>query len=151
MLVTDLLSADKVQVDWRASSKKRLLEMLSDLLADGGDNPPARAVFESLCARERLGSTGLGQGVAIPHGRVEDAEGVRAAFVRLQKPVGFDAADQEPVDLVFALAVPANYTDEHLKLLAQIAELFSDEALCRKLRDAATHTELHRLLATAQS
>lgn len=150
MLVSDLLSPERVLPSVRATSKKRLLEMISQALVQHDASLNPREVFESLCARERLGSTGLGHGVAIPHGRVNSSSVPQAIFVRLSKPLAFDAVDGEPVDLLFALAVPENCTSEHLQLLAQIADRFSDPALLARLRDAADANELVQLLSDAK-
>lgn len=147
MLVDDLISTDSVLPQVRTSSKKRLLEVISRALAKEDDGLNAREVFESLSARERLGSTGLGKGVAIPHGRVSGSNRVQAVFIRLAKPLAFDAVDGEPVDLLFALAVPEHCTTDHLKLLAEIAEKFSDDDLLRRLREASDATELVQLLS----
>ena len=147
MLVSDLLSPERVLSDVRATSKKKLLETISEALVQHDASLNPREVFESLCARERLGSTGLGHGVAIPHGRVSSSAEPQAVFVRLSKPLAFDAADGKPVDLLFALAVPENCTSDHLNLLAQIAERFSDMDLLQRLRDAGGATELVQLLS----
>jgi PTS system nitrogen regulatory IIA component len=129
MLISDLLSPEKIHCDIHSSSKKRLLELISEDLARNSDELSQREIFESLCARERLGSTGLGHGVAIPHGRVKSTSNVEASFIRLSKPLPFDSIDGEPVDLLFALAVPETCGEDHLKLLSQVAELFSDPEL----------------------
>ncbi len=150
MLVSDLLSPERVFPDVRTSSKKRLLELISNALVKNDESLNSREVFESLCARERLGSTGLGQGVAIPHGRVRSSSAVQAVFVRLSKPLAFDAVDGQPVDLLFALAVPENCTSDHLRLLSQIAERFSDAELLERLRDAEDAAELVQLLSSTQ-
>ena len=150
MLVDDLISPDSVLPMVRTSSKKRLLELISRALADSGDQMNSREIFESLCARERLGSTGLGHGVAIPHGRITGNSGVRAVFVRLAKPLAYDSVDGEPVDLLFALAVPENCTNDHLKLLSEIAEKFSDEDFLDQLRKAENANELAHLLSRTQ-
>lgn len=147
MLVDDLISPETVLPRVRTSSKKRLLEVISEALAREDDSLNQREVFESLCARERLGSTGLGKGVAIPHGRVSGSSRVQAVFIRLAKPLAFDAVDGEPVDLLFALAVPEHCTTDHLKLLAEIAEKFSDEDLLRQLRAASDANEMVQLLS----
>jgi len=147
MLVSDLLSPERVLPDLRASSKKKLLEMISNAMVQHDPALNSREIFESLCARERLGSTGLGQGVAIPHGRVQSSSVPQALFIRLSKPLPFDAVDSQPVDLLFALAVPENCTSEHLKLLAQIAERFSDPELLARLRSARDAAELVQLLS----
>jgi len=99
---------------------------------------------------ERLGSTGLGKGVAIQHGRVKCSQHIQVSFIRLKKPVPFDANDGEPVDLLFALAVPENCSEDHLKLLSQVAELFSDQELLKKLREAESSGKLLQLLSTHQ-
>jgi PTS system nitrogen regulatory IIA component len=129
-------------------SKKAVLEMLANLLAQGDENQTSMEVFNSLIARERLGSTGLGHGMAIPHGRVECGERIRGAFVCTQEAIDFDAVDNKPVDLFFALLAPNNATDEHLKLLAQLAEMFSNEEFVRRLRGCGTAEESYRLLTT---
>ena len=147
MLVSDLLSPERVLPSVRATSKKRLLEMISQALVQHDASLNPREIFESLCARERLGSTGLGHGVAIPHGRVNSSSVPQAIFVRLSKPLAFDAVDGEPVDLLFALAVPEDCGQEHLKLLAHIAELFSDPELLEELRAAESSGRLLQLLS----
>lgn len=147
MHVDDLLSPDTVLPHVRTSSKKRLLEVISKALAEEDDDLDSREVFESLCAREKLGSTGLGNGVAIPHGRVTGSSRVRAAFVRLSKPLAYDSVDGKPVDLLFALAVPEQCTSDHLKLLSEIAEKFSDQGLLDQLRKTEDANELVRLLS----
>ncbi len=149
MLISDLLSPEKIHYDVHSSSKKRLLELISEELARNSDQFTQREIFESLCARERLGSTGLGKGVAIPHGRIQGSDNVEVSFFRLKKPLPFDAIDGEPVDLLFALAVPEACGEDHLKLLAQVAELFSDAALLVELRAAESSLALWKLLSSA--
>lgn len=149
MLISDLLTLEKVHCDVHSSSKKRLLELISEDLARNSGEFGQREIFESLCARERLGSTGLGKGVAIPHGRVKDAESVEVSFIRLKKPVPFDAVDSKPVDLLFALAVPEHCGEDHLKLLGQVAELFSDPDLLAELRTAESSGAILKLLSSA--
>ena len=150
MLISDLLSPERIRCDVQSSSKKRLLELISEELARNTDEFSKREIFESLIARERLGSTGLGKGVAIPHGRVKGTQHVQAAFVRLKKPLPFDAMDGEPVDLLFCLAVPEDCGEDHLKLLAQVAELFGDAELLQQLREAPTPAEPLQLLTGAR-
>lgn len=151
MLISDLLSPERIRCDVRSSSKKRLLEVISQELAKNSNQLDEREIFESLCARERLGSTGLGGGVAIPHGRIKGSDVVHAAFIRLKKPLAFDAIDGEPVDLLFALAVPENCSEDHLKLLAQVAELFGNPELLEQLREATDETHLLKLLSSGQA
>lgn len=137
--------------DVHSSSKKRLLETISIELARNSDHLSQREIFESLCARERLGSTGLGNGVAIPHGRVKGSQDIEATFIRLKKPIPFDAIDDKPVDLLFAMTVPESCNEDHLKLLAQVAELFSDPDLLEELRQADSPSKLLQLLSSAQN
>lgn len=147
MLISDLLSPERIRCDVKSSSKKRLLEVISEELARNSDAFSKREIFESLCARERLGSTGLGKGVAIPHGRIKGSRHVEACFIRLKKPLSFDAADGQPVDLLFCLAVPEDCGEDHLKLLAQVAELFSDPELLQELREAESPSRVVSLLS----
>ncbi|MBT8049261.1 MAG: PTS transporter subunit EIIA [Xanthomonadales bacterium] len=149
MFISDLLTLEKVHCDVHSSSKKRLLELISEELARNSEQFSQREVFESLCARERLGSTGLGKGVAIPHGRVKGTDSVEVSFFRLKKPLPFDATDGEPVDLLFALAVPESCGEDHLRLLAQVAELFSDPEILVELRTAEDAAGLLKLLSSA--
>lgn len=135
MDITGLITRDRIVCDSEMASKKRVIELLSELLATGQSDLTARPIFDSLIGRERLGSTGLGHGVALPHGRFNQSQHAVGAFLKLKKGVDFDAADQKPVDLVFGLLVPDHYTDEHLKILAYLAEMFSDRAFCQQLRE----------------
>ncbi|MGB0515202.1 MAG: PTS sugar transporter subunit IIA [Wenzhouxiangellaceae bacterium] len=145
MQLADLLSSERVALDQTLASKKSVLERAAELLSQGDDAAGVRDIFEALCQRERLGSTGLGHGVAIPHCRV-DQPGATGAFVRLKRTIDFDGPDAENVDLFFALAVPARCSDYHLRLLAAIAELFSDPERRRQMRDAADFAELQAVL-----
>jgi PTS system nitrogen regulatory IIA component len=147
MHLLDLLAPARVLAGAKASSKKRLLEQLAQLLAEG-DADRERALFDSLCQRERLGSTGLGHGVAIPHGRTPTLEVATGAFVKLSEPVDFGASDGQPVDLIFALAVPEHFTQQHLVLLSQLAEMFADESFRERLRAAPDTESLYRLVSS---
>lgn len=139
----DLLPCERVRVGLASTDKHNLMTQLASLLAGQAD---ATAVLNALETRERLGSTGLGHGVAIPHGRSKDIEQATAAFVRLDPPLDFGAEDGQAVDLVAALIVPAHFTDEHLKLLAELAELFSDDAAVARLRATPDARALHEEL-----
>ncbi len=150
MLDSDLLSPGRVLASVRINSKKRLLELISATLAKKNRDLNRREIFESLCAREHLGSTALGNGVAIPHGRIKGLQGVEALFLQLVNPMPFDADDGEPVDLVFALAVPKKCTEDHSKLLSSIAERFGDPQLLEQLRNAADINALWHLLSSSQ-
>lgn len=149
MLDSDLLSPGRILAGVTINSKKRLLELISLTLAKKNKELSSREIFESLCAREHLGSTTLGNGVAIPHGRVSNTEGVEALFLQLVKPLPFDAEDGKPVDLVFALAVPEHCTEDHLNLLSNIADRFAEPALLDQLRDAKDANELWQLLSNS--
>jgi PTS system nitrogen regulatory IIA component len=131
-------------------NKGRLLELLGGLLASGQAALTARQITDSLSKRERLGSTGLGRGIALPHGRLGQGSRVTGAFIRLKQGVDFDAFDRQPVDLVFGLLVPEQFTDEHLKILAYLAEMFSDQAFCQQLRQADTDQALLERLSQWQ-
>jgi len=135
MQLSEILAPQRVLAGAHASSKKRALELISQLLAESTDTTQ-HEIFESLTARERLGSTALGYGVALPHGRMKKINATRGAFVQLVQGVDFDAADRGAVDLLFAIVVPEQCTEEHLQLVAQIAELFSNEAIRNQLRQA---------------
>lgn len=148
MKLTEILSADRVVSGAAANSKKKALEELSDLLGSGSESVSAADVFSSLTGREKLGSTGLGHGVAIPHGRINGISRSVGAFMRLKQPVDYEAHDGNPVDLVFGLLVPQEATDEHLQHLASVAEIFSDDAFCEKLRQTESSADLHKLLAS---
>jgi len=148
MLISDLLGSESIRLGVETSSKKRLLEIISEQLARDSGDLSACEIFESLSERERLCSTGLGKGVAIPHGRVKGNRCIQASFIRLKKPLPFDAADGKPVDLLFAMTVPENSTEDHLQLLARIAELFSDPELLKALREAESSSALLQLLSS---
>ena len=149
--VSDLLVPRCVIVSSDLSSRKRALEMLSELLAAAREPLSQRLVFDQLCARERLGSTGLGHGVALPHARVPGLGEACGAFVRASDGVDFDAPDGVRVDLIFGLVVPQEYTDEHIEILAMLARLLSAETLRESLRRAHGAAEIFALLAHEES
>ncbi len=135
MEISQLLSAERVVCNVAVSSKKRALEAASNLLAEVcGASMSDIEIFDGLIAREKLGSTGLGHGVAIPHGRFNDVTEAVAVFIKFEQGIDFDAIDGAPVDLVFALMVPQESTEEHLQLLASLAEMFSDATVRERLR-----------------
>lgn len=143
----DLLPAERVRTGLVVRDKVDLIEQLASLLAGNDDVAGMRDAFT---ARERLGSTGLGHGVAIPHGRSDAVHEARAAFVHLAEPVDFGASDGQPVDLVAALIVPAHFTDQHLRLLAELAELFSNAGITSALRAAPDDRTLRDELVMAR-
>jgi PTS system nitrogen regulatory IIA component len=138
MNITDLLMPDRASCRENVGSKKRLLEYSSELLASSSPELSQNEIFNALINREKLGSTGLGKGVAIPHGRIASLERPVCAFVRLASPVDFDATDGQPVDLIFTLLVPENSTEEHLQVLSTIAEIFSNAGISMALRQCET-------------
>lgn len=141
-----LLAPTNVVIDLTVTSKKRLFEQLG-LLFENNQGIERSKVFDSLFARERLGSTGLGEGVAIPHGRIKGLKEAVAAVVRLAEPLPFDAPDGKPVSMLVFLLVPEHATEEHLELLSELAELLSDESVRESLARASDPAEVHRLLS----
>lgn len=133
MDVTDLLSVDRVVPKLKATSKKQVLQELARKAADRIGRTE-REVFDVLLERERLGSTGVGSGIAIPHGKLPGLDGIYGLFARLEKPVSFDAIDEQPVDLVFLLLAPEDSGADHLKALARVSRLLRERSTCDKLR-----------------
>ena len=148
-LVAKLLAPANVVTDLQVSSKKRLFEQVG-LLFENHDGLARSLVFDSLFARERLGSTGLGQGVAIPHGRIKGLKEALGAFIRLAQPIPFDAPDGAPVTLIFVLLVPEKATEKHLQILSELAQMFSDRALRETMSAAADAQALYQLVASWQ-
>src|SRR4051812_23386887 len=148
-LVGKLLAPSHVLVDLQASSKKRLFEQVG-LLFENHDGIARSLVCDSLIARERLGTTGLGQGVAIPHGRIKGLKEALGALVRLAQPLPFDAPDGAPVELAFVLLVPEKATEKHLQLLSELAQMFCDKALREAMRGAGDAAEVHQLITAWQ-
>lgn len=138
-LLAQLLPPGHVLLNAELTSKKRLFEQVG-LLVEGSRGIARSIVFDSLFAREKIGSTGLGQGIAIPHGRIKGLKDAVGVFVRLNQPLPFDAPDGQPVSLVFALLVPEQATERHLEILSELAERFSDPDF-RDSLSAATDAE----------
>ncbi|MAC45641.1 PTS IIA-like nitrogen regulatory protein PtsN [Oceanospirillum beijerinckii] len=126
-------------------SKKRLLEFFSKFISQQIPTLESTEVFDKLIARERLGSTGIGEGIAVPHCRISNCTESVGTFIRLKDKIDFDAIDGKPVDMLFVLLVPEEATDEHLQLLSSLAEKFSDPDFCRTLRTAPNSDELYQL------
>jgi len=146
MEVSELLTVESVIADLRVTSKKQALQELSKFAADqtGQDE---RAIFDILLERERLGTTGVGDGLAIPHGRLQGLEKIQGFFARLEKPLDFDSIDDRPVDLIFLLLAPEGAGADHLKALARISRLLRGPAICEKLRGATNRDALFALLS----
>ena len=149
MKLAEILSPDCIRLDSDATSKKRVLELASQVLADTDEALSQRQVFDCLIAREKLGSTGLGQGVAIPHARLAGLDRTIGVFLRLPRGVDFDAPDGVPVDLIFALLVPKESTEEHLQVLASIARHFDSKGSGDALRVDITPEKAREILCRA--
>ena len=148
--LASILSAAQVLVQVDVSSKKRAFEE-AGLLFENLHGLSRALVTDSLFSRERLGSTGLGHGVAIPHGRIKGLKAPMAAVLQLARPIGFDAPDEQPVSLLIFLLVPETATQKHLEILSEIAELLSDAGLRERLVGSTDASELHGLIANWQS
>ena len=148
-LISKLLPPANVVLDLEVSSKKRMFEQ-AGLLFENNQGIARSLVFDSLFARERLGSTGLGQGVAIPHGRIKGLKEPVGAFLRLRTAVAFDAPDGRAVSLIFVLLVPEQATEQHLQILSELAQMFSDRDLRARLTDDADAATLHGHIAAWQ-
>lgn len=150
MLVKQIITPETVICGVETSSKKRALELVSDVLSQNQPELNAQDIFESFIMREKLGSTALGHGVALPHGRLKQTTQTKGAFLLLDKGVDFDADDKIPVDIIFAMLVPEQSTEEHLKLLAQLAEMFSNEHFRDKLRTTNDSNTIYELITNWQ-
>jgi len=140
MKIVEILKKDQVFLDLETPTKKKLLEEISNLSAPlaACEN---QAIFDALIERERLGTTGIGKGVAIPHARLSGLDHLFCAFLRV-KPTDFESIDGKPVDLVFLLLVPEESGADHLKALARISKLLRSDEVCKQLRSAKTSTEI---------
>lgn len=144
-LISQLLPPSQVLVDVEVTSKKRVFEQAS-LLFENEHGIARSVVFDSLFAREKLGSTGLGQGVAVPHGRIKGLKQAVAGFMRLRDGVPFDAPDGKPVDLLIFLLVPEQATQQHLEILSEVAQMLSDREFRESIQTAPDAAALHQLL-----
>ena len=144
MKITDILTLKMTQCDLPGGSKKRVLENLSAFVTDqlGGNTEQADTLFHNLVARERLGSTGIGEGVAIPHCRVSGFNRIYGCLIKLEDPVDFGALDDQPVDLIFALIVPEEQNDEHLATLARVAAIMQNDQSRQSLRQCRNDEDL---------
>lgn len=155
MDINQLIAPDRVKCLSGIGSKKRALESLSHLLGLGATGLDPTDIFHQLVERERLGSTGLGHGVALPHGRLASNETGQSdvsgytlgSFIKLENGIDFDSPDSQPADLLFGLLVPKECTDEHLQILAALAGMFSDTQFCEQLRNCKTDEELYSKLS----
>jgi len=150
MDIEQLISPAAVVARLRASGKKQVLQELAKRAAEL-TGLAERGIFEALLERERLGTTGVGDGIAIPHGKLADLKRLQGLFARLETPVDFDAVDDQPVDLIFLLLAPEGAGADHLKALARISRLLRDRAMCEKLRGTDRADALYALLTEARA
>ena len=150
MDLTDLISADDINVSFKASCKKQLLNDLADL-ASKKTGLNCQEIFQTLLEREKLGSTGVGNGIAIPHGKIPGLTELTGLVAFLDKPIDFDALDDEPVDVVFLLLAPEAGGADHLKALARVARVLREPETLEKLLNSLDAESVHALLAVAQT
>ncbi len=148
-LISKILPLENVLLDAESTSKKRVFERVG-LLFENSQKLARSQVFDSLFAREKLGSTGLGQGVAIPHGRIKNLREAVAAFIKTDNPIPFDAPDGLPVNLIFVLLVPERATDLHLQLLGELAQMFSNDSFRESLLANNDPAVIHQIFADWQ-
>lgn len=150
MQLSEIIDVNHIKNNVDVKSKKRALENLSHLFAQDQNQIEASDIFESLIARERLGATGVGYGIAIPHGRIKNCDKITGAFIKLNEGVDFNTSDNKPVDILFALIVPEESTDEHLQVLALLASMFSNEDFRNQLRQNNSSEDIYQLLTQWQ-
>ena len=149
MTISALLSTQNIFLDTEITSKKKLLELIANIIADQTQLSES-SIYNNLLNRERLGSTGLGEGFAVPHARVNDLEKTTACFFRLKEAVNFEAPDNQPVDLVFPIIVPEEATEEHLMILSSLAGIFSRSEVREAIRRAGSKEEIAQIIESAE-
>ncbi|MEM7563750.1 MAG: PTS IIA-like nitrogen regulatory protein PtsN [Pseudomonadota bacterium] len=149
MTISALLSPERVFPDTEISSKKKLLELVATTVSDQTGLPQS-ALFNNLLDRERLGSTGLGKGFAVPHARLKSLDQALGYFYRLNTPINFEAQDNQPVDLVFTIIVPEEATEEHLIILSSLAGIFSKPEVCDAIRKAPSSADILQIIELAE-
>ena len=149
MTISALLSPQKIFIDTEVTSKKKLLELIANIVADRTQLGQS-IIYNSLLNRERLGSTGLGDGFAVPHARVPDLDKTVGCFFRLKEPVNFESPDNLPVDLVFTIVIPQEATEEHLLILSALARIFSRAEVCEAIRGATNKEEIATIIRLAE-
>jgi len=151
MLMNQILSPTRTLAKVRVQSKKRLLEFIAIEVAKEIPGAVSTDIFNAFVSREKLGSTALGAGIAIPHCRVKECKNIMGFFIQLESGIDFDAADGEPVDLFFALVVPYEANDEHLKALSEIAFIFDQSSILSRLRNTHDTNQLHDIISSAHA
>lgn len=144
MQLSNILSPERTLCDMPGVSKKRFMTSVSEHIAQSTQRLSADAIYTALIAREQLGSTGIGNGIAIPHCRVAECDSIIGTLVKLDEGIDFDSIDSQQVDLLFVLIVPAEETDEHLRVLSGLARLFHQDAFCQALRSATSDLQLYQ-------
>ncbi len=146
MKFSNLIKIDQIQLNNSASSKKKSLESISQIIHENYPELSAHKIFETFIDRERLGSTGIGHGVALPHGRLVECNDTIGVFISLENSIDYDAIDQQPVKLIFALLIPEHSTDEHLQILAQLAGFFREDSHRENLNNATSPETVYNIL-----
>jgi len=149
MTISALLSPKSIFLDTEITSKKKLLELIANIVADRTQLPES-VIYNNLLNRERLGSTGLGNGFAVPHARLENLDHTLGFFFRLNEPINFESPDNIPVDLVFTIVIPEEATEEHLIILSSLAGIFSRPEICEAIRAASDRDEIGQIIQSAE-
>ncbi|GBL04901.1 PTS IIA-like nitrogen regulatory protein PtsN [Glaciecola sp. KUL10] len=147
MVITDIISIDRTECAVDCQSKKRIFEVISAIAVKHHPELDQGLVLSALVSREKMGSTGIGNGIALPHGRINGIDDVMAIVVTSTTPINFDAIDNKPVDIFFAILVPSEQTEGHLQTLATIAQKLSDKAIVKTIRSAKTKDQIIEALA----
>jgi PTS system nitrogen regulatory IIA component len=147
MIISDIISLDRTECAVECQSKKRIFEVISEIAVKENPQLNIGDVLSSMLAREKMGSTGIGNGIAIPHGRIDGIQDIVAIVVTSEEPIQFDAIDDKPVDIFFALLVPTEQTQEHLQTLSSIAQKLSEKEIVKAIRNATNRDEIISALA----
>lgn len=149
MTVSALLSPERIFIDTDITSKKKLLEFIATTVSDQFELAQS-TLFCNLLDRERLGSTGLGKGFAVPHARLADLDTTIGCFIKLDQAINYEAPDGQPVDLIYAIIIPEHATDEHLQILSSLAQIFSQPKIREEVRNASSVEEVMKIIQTAE-
>ena len=147
MIISDIISLDRTECAVDCHSKKRIFEVISEIAARENPSLALGDILASIVSREKMGSTGIGNGIAIPHGRIDGIDDILAVVVTSEEPIDFDAIDDRPVDIFFALLVPSEQTEEHLQTLSSIAQKLSDKEIVKTIRKATSKDQIIAALA----
>ena len=148
MQLEEILSLERCHCRIEGVSKKRILTKISEIVSENIESLEVGEVFDALMAREQLGTTGLGNGIAIPHCRLAPCENIIGALITLDEAINFDSLDNKPVDILFVLLVPREENDEHVRTLAELATLFNDEDFCYTIRHTNDREDLYNIAIT---